>query len=74
MPFRRDGSTEVLVPLAVPVCCHAYVTAELNLFAHVSKSHEVKGQRGHPSPHLRSPGEQENLHADERLVNVWAMC
>ena len=47
MPFRHDGSTKALVPLAVPVCCHTHVTVELNLFAQdVSKSHEVKGTWG----------------------------
>lgn len=47
MPFRRDGSAEALVPLAVHVCCHTHVTAELNSFAQdVSKSHEVKGHGG----------------------------
>lgn len=63
MPFRRDGGSEALVPLAVPVGCHTHVTAEPNLFARdVSKSREVKGHKGHASPRLRSPGEQEKLH------------
>lgn len=53
MPFRRDGSAEALVPLAVPVCCPTHVTAELNSFAQdVSKSHEVKGHGGHPSSQI----------------------
>lgn len=57
MPFRRDGSTETFVPLAVSDFCHTHVAAELNLFEHdVSESHEVKGHKGHPTPHLRLRG------------------
>lgn len=48
MPFRPGGSTETVVPLAVPVCCHCHthVAAELNLFAQdVCNSHKV-GHKG----------------------------
>lgn len=64
MPFRRDGSTETFVLLAVPDCCHTHVAAaELSLFERdVSKGHEAKGHKGHPTPHLGPPGGQEKLH------------
>lgn len=75
MPFRRDGITEGFVPLAVPVRCRTHVAAELNLFAHVSTSHEGKEHRGHATllisdlqgsrrNYLAGEGLRWGLHAD----------